>query len=213
MDGGCVRPVGEVPLPLRISFSTCRMKFKAPPAGENMIVNRGQPNIPKQHVRSGFPADRGHNQKGVLGTVVTMHTPSEGADKNPLCGRHVTTEHGVLRATRLMLTILSNGTSISIFPIQKRRAPSVVMSTERTRLYQNQATNIKLTTLTATTVPWAPMGTAAIKRSTKMVSNRTNRALNASEYGADWKFMQTLPSSVTYVSVCAINNGSSSGSI
>mmetsp|Transcript_10057 Transcript_10057/g.15446 ORF Transcript_10057/g.15446 Transcript_10057/m.15446 type:complete len:174 (+) Transcript_10057:268-789(+) len=173
------------------------MKFKAPPAGEKMIVKRGHPNIPKQHVRSGFPADRGHNQKGVLGTVVTMQTPSVGADKNPLCGRHVTTEHGIFRDTRLMLTILSKGTSMSILPIQNLRAPSVVMSTERTKLYQNQATKIKLTTLTATTVPWAPIGTAAIKRSTKIVSSNTNRTLKAREYGAGWKLMQTLPSSVT----------------
>jgi len=68
---------------LRISFSTSRIKFMLPPVGENMTVSLGHAKIPKQHDRSGLPADRGHNQNGVLGTVVTMVTPSFGSDKNP----------------------------------------------------------------------------------------------------------------------------------
>ena len=59
------------------------MKLRPPPAGENTTVKRGHENAPKQHVRSGFPADLGHNQNGVVGTVVTIATPSLGLLKNP----------------------------------------------------------------------------------------------------------------------------------
>jgi hypothetical protein len=50
-------------------------------------------------------------------------------------------------------TILSKGTSTSMLPIQKRKFPSEVTSTERMKLYQNQATAKRLATDTATTVP------------------------------------------------------------
>lgn len=66
-----------------ISFSTSRIKFRLPPVGENMTVSLGHAKMPKQQDRSGFPADLGHNQNGVLGTVVTMATPSVGSDKKP----------------------------------------------------------------------------------------------------------------------------------
>jgi hypothetical protein len=66
-----------------ISVSTVRIKLDPPVEGEKTTVNRGQEKAPKQHVRSGFPADRGHSQNGVLGTVVTMATPSVGVLKNP----------------------------------------------------------------------------------------------------------------------------------
>ena len=76
----CIFPLEK----LRISFSTSLIKFKLPPVGENMMVSLGHAKAPKQQDRSGFPADRGHSQKGVLGTVVTIATPSVGSDKNPL---------------------------------------------------------------------------------------------------------------------------------
>lgn len=60
-----------------------------------------------------------------------------------------------------------------------------------------------------TTVPWAPMGTAAIRMATKIASKRKNRSLNAKAKGADVKLSNTDPSSVTYVNVCAIRSGSS----
>ena len=164
---------------LRISFSTSRIKWRPPPAGEKTTVSLGHANIPKQHVLSGFPADRGHSQKGVDGTVVTMHTPSVGLLMSPRCGRHVTTEHGVCIDTRRIDTILSNGTSISMLPIQNRNPPSAVMSTVRTTLYQNQATNNRFNTDTATTVACAPIGTAATKSNTKIISNNIKRSLNA----------------------------------
>lgn len=85
--------------------------------------------------------------------------------------------HGDVLATRLMDTILSNGTSISMFPIQKRRAPSSVTSTDLTKLYQNHANTSKLATETATTVPCAPIGTAATRRRTNIISSITNRSL------------------------------------
>lgn len=180
IDGGWVL-APWLPVLLLISFSTCRMKFSPPPAGENTIVSRGHWRIPKQQTRSGFPADRGHIQKGVDGTVVTMQTPSVGSDKKPRCGRQETTEHGVSRATRRSEMILSKGTSISMFPIQKRNALSVVISTDRTKLYQNQATSKRLTSDTATTVPCAPIGTAATIKTTKITSKRMNRILNPAD--------------------------------
>ena len=165
---------------LRISFSTSRIKFRLPPVGENITVKRGQARIPKQHDRSGFLADLGHNQNGVLGTVVTMATPSVGSDKNPLYGyaETIILVQGEVDVIRLIETILSNGTSISIFPIQKRNAPSSVTSTDLTKLYQNQANTSRLATDTATTVPCAPIGTAATRSRTKMISSKMNRSLN-----------------------------------
>lgn len=80
-------------------------------------------------------------------------------------------------ATRRIETILSKGTSISIFPIQNRNAPSSVTSTDLTRLYQNHAKTARLPTDTATTVPWAPMGTAATRRRTKIISRMMNLSL------------------------------------
>lgn len=147
------RLAGFVPVKFLISFSTSRMKFNDPPAGEKTTVSLGHEHLPQQHVRSGLPADRGHNQKGVEGTVVTMHTPSVGCERNPRCGLKEMTVQGFVNATLLMDTILSKGTSISMFPIQKRRPPSLVMSTLRTRLYQNQATPNKFPIDTVTTVP------------------------------------------------------------
>jgi hypothetical protein len=67
-----------------ISFSTSRMNGILPPAGENTTVNLGH-DI-KQQVRSGFPADRGHNQNNVDGTVVAIATPSLGVERNPRYG-------------------------------------------------------------------------------------------------------------------------------
>lgn len=65
-----------------------------PPPGEKTTVSRGQDK--PQHCRSGFPADLGHSQKGVEGTVVTIATPSMGCAKNPLYGCAVTImEHGI----------------------------------------------------------------------------------------------------------------------
>ena len=180
IDGGWVL-APRLPVLLLISFSTCRMKLSPPPAGENTIVSLGHWSIPKQQTRSGFPADRGHIQKGVDGTVVTMQTPSVGCDKKPRCGRHDTTEQGVSSATRRSEMILSKGTSISMFPIQKRSALSVVISTDRTKLYQNQATSKRLTSDTATTVPCAPIGTAATIKTTKITSKRMNRILKPVE--------------------------------
>ena len=59
------------------------MKFWAPPVGEKITVSLGHISDPKQKDRSGFPADLGHSQNGVLGTVVTIATPSLGSLKNP----------------------------------------------------------------------------------------------------------------------------------
>jgi len=173
----CIRDPFEK---LRISFSVSRIKLRLPPVGENMTVNRGQAKIPKQHDRSGFPADLGQSQKGVLGTVVTIATPSVGSDRKPLYGYADTIMlvQGDVEDTRRMETILSNGTSISMFPIQNRSAPSSVTSTDLTKLYQNQANTSKLATDTATTVPWAPIGTAATNRRTKIISSMIKRSLN-----------------------------------
>ena len=74
----------ELPLEkFLISFSTSVTNECPPPDGENTIVNFGHISSPKKNDRSGFPAERGHNQKGVLGTVVTIATPSMGSLKNP----------------------------------------------------------------------------------------------------------------------------------
>ena len=67
-----------------ISFSTSRMNGILPPAGENTTVNLGHDM--EQQVRSGRPADRGHNQNNVDGTVVAIATPSLGVDRNPRYG-------------------------------------------------------------------------------------------------------------------------------
>jgi hypothetical protein len=151
---------GRVPTlaKFRISLSTSRMNDKLPPAGENTTVKRGQER--KQQVRSGLPADRGHSQNKVEGTVVTIATPSLGVARKPRYGCDVTMKQlqGTLVDTRRIETILSNGTSTSILPIQKRSVPSVVTSTERTKLYQNQANTRRLNRQTPTTVPCAPMG-------------------------------------------------------
>ena len=94
------------------------------------MVNLGHIIRPKKKDRSGFPADRGHSQKGVLGTVVTIATPSIGLLKKPRYGMMEGKQlHGVVLVAILRIdTTLSNGTSISIFPIQKRRFPSDVTS-------------------------------------------------------------------------------------
>lgn len=74
----------EVPLAkFLISVSTSVTKEWPPPEGENTIVSLGHIMRPKKKDRSGFPADRGHSQKGVLGTVVMMETPSTGLLKKP----------------------------------------------------------------------------------------------------------------------------------
>mmetsp|Transcript_6759 Transcript_6759/g.8390 ORF Transcript_6759/g.8390 Transcript_6759/m.8390 type:complete len:132 (-) Transcript_6759:335-730(-) len=131
------------------------MKFKPPPAGENTITSLGHPIAPKQHLRSGLSADRGHAQNGFEARDVIMATPSIGFDKKPLCGRSGidTIEHGEDMAMRRMLTILSNGTSISTLPIQNLSPPSDVISTHRTELYQNQATADIFAIDTVSTVP------------------------------------------------------------
>ena len=129
-----------------------------------------------------MPADRGHNQKGVDGTVVTMATPSVGVLRKPRYGWEVTkTLHGMEVETLRMLTILSNGTSTSMLPIQKRRVPSAVTSTDRTKLYQNHANKTRLAMEMATTVLCAPMGTAAIMSTTKIVSRTMNWILKPTE--------------------------------
>lgn len=151
------------------------MKARLPPAGEKTTVNRGQASIPKQQLRSGFPADRGHSQKGVDGTVVTIATPSVGVLRKPRYGCVVTNMlHGMLVAMRRMLTILSKGTSISILPIQKRKLPSEVTSTDLTRLYQNHASNARFAIETATVVACAPMGAATIISRMNIDSNSMN---------------------------------------
>jgi hypothetical protein len=66
-----------------ISLSTSLIKFCPPPIGENTTVSFGQYKKPKQNTLSGFPDDLGHNQNGVLGTVVTTATPSVESPKNP----------------------------------------------------------------------------------------------------------------------------------
>jgi hypothetical protein len=76
---GCRVPMEK----FRISFSTSRTKCVLPPVGENTIVNFGHIKTPKQKDLSGFPADLGHNQKGVLDTVVTIATPSFGLLRKP----------------------------------------------------------------------------------------------------------------------------------
>lgn len=165
------------PEKFRISFSTSRIKSRDPPAGEKTTVNLGHAHIPQQHVRSGLPADRGQSQKGVDGTVVIMHTPSVGCERNPRCGFREMTVQGLLRATLRMEIILSKGTSISILPIQNRKPPSAVMSTLLTKLYQYQPTPKRFPIDTETTVPCAPIGTAMTRSSTKMASNIMKRSL------------------------------------
>jgi len=66
-----------------ISFSTFVTNVWPPPEGEKTIVSLGHIMSPKKNDRSGFPADLGHNQNGVLGTVVTIATPSTGLLRNP----------------------------------------------------------------------------------------------------------------------------------
>ena len=66
-----------------ISVSTSWIKVVAPQDGENTSVSFGQEKRPKQKDLSGFPADLGHNQNGVLGKDVTTATPSAGLLKNP----------------------------------------------------------------------------------------------------------------------------------
>ena len=80
---------------------------------------------------------------------------------------------------RFILMILSNGTSSSIFPIQKLSPPSLVTSTDRTELYQNHATIAILHTEMETTVACALIGTAATSKNINIVSNRKKRTLNA----------------------------------
>jgi hypothetical protein len=91
----------------------------------------------------------------VLGTVVTTATPSLGSLKNPRYGiKDAKQLQGAVVVAILRIeTILSKGTSTSMLPIQKRKFPSEVTSTERMKLYQNQATAKRLATDTATTVP------------------------------------------------------------
>mmetsp|Transcript_19328 Transcript_19328/g.54760 ORF Transcript_19328/g.54760 Transcript_19328/m.54760 type:complete len:167 (+) Transcript_19328:362-862(+) len=165
------------------------MKLALPQVGENTTVSFGHITTPKQNDLSGLPADLGHSQKGVLGTVVTIATPSSGLLRKPrsveMRGQKL--QNPELPDTRRNDTILSNGTSTSMFPIQKRSVPSLVTSTDRTRLYQNHATSIKFATVIATTVPCAPMGTAAITSSANMASKKMNLALNENENGDDWK--------------------------
>jgi hypothetical protein len=169
---------------LRISVSTSWMKPELPPEGENTTVSFGHMSTPKQKDRSGLPADLGHNQNGVLGHVVTTPTPSLGLLRNPRYG-HTDAKrlHGAVGVVILrMETTLSKGMSISMLPIQKRRVPSEVTSTDRTLLYQNQATAKRFATETATTVPWAPIGTAHTSSRTKIASNRTNLALKPGDF-------------------------------
>mmetsp|Transcript_13564 Transcript_13564/g.29492 ORF Transcript_13564/g.29492 Transcript_13564/m.29492 type:complete len:219 (+) Transcript_13564:494-1150(+) len=187
------------------------MKFNPPPAGLNTILRRGQRSGPK--LRSGRPAERGHAQNGVDGTLVSMATPSVGFVSSPRCGNNPGLHIPHVPSKRCIPTILSYGTSNSILPIQNRSPPSEVMSTHRTELYQNHATANKLPMEMETTVPCAPMGTAAMRQATKAASKRKNRSLNAKEKGAEVKLRSTDPSSVTYVNVCAMSNGSSGSTI
>jgi hypothetical protein len=154
------------------------MNGTLPPAGEKTTVNRGHDM--KQHVRSGLPAERGHNQNNVDGTVVTIATPSFGVARNPRYGCDVTIKqlHGMAVDTRRIDTILSNGTSTSILPIQNRSVPSAVTSTDRTKLYQNHANTNKLNKQTPTTVPCAPYGIDAIISATQITSRRRHCSLN-----------------------------------
>ena len=66
-----------------------------------------------------------------------------------------------------------------MLPIQNRKPPSEVISTQRTELYQNHATANRLPIDIDTTVPCAPRGTAAISIATKIASKRKKRSLNA----------------------------------
>lgn len=166
----------------RISLSTSRMNAKLPPDGEKTTVKRGQER--KQQVRSGLPADLGHSQKRVEGTVVTMATPSLGVARKPRYGCDVTMKqlHGTLVDTRRIETILSNGTSTSILPIQNRNVPSEVTSTERTKLYQNQAKTNKLNKHTPTTVPCAPIGIDTTISTMQINSTKRHCILKPSKY-------------------------------
>lgn len=129
--------------------------------------------------RSGRPALRGHAQKGVLGTLVIIATPSVGLVSNPRWGKNVGLHIPHVPCNRCKPTILSYGTSISTFPIQNRNPPSDVMSTHRTELYQNHATATRFPMEIDTTVPCAPIGTAAISDATNIASRMKNRTLNA----------------------------------
>ena len=145
--------------------------------GLKTTMSLGQVNGPSR--RSGLPADRGHIQNGVEGTLVTMATPSVGEVRYPRCGRRFGAIREHSPEILLIDIILSNGTSTSKFPIQKRRPPSTVTSTDRTLLYQNQAITPRLPREIPSTTPCAPMGTAAIRIATKIASRMTNRILKA----------------------------------
>ena len=149
---------------LCISFSTSLIKFNPPPAGLKTIFNLGQRNGPND--LSGLPALRGHAQNGVDATDVNIATPSVGLVNNPRWGNNDAEHIPQVPLNRCIPTILSYGTSISILPIQNRNPPSDVMSTHRTELYQNHATANKLPIDIETTVPCAPIGTAAISIAT-----------------------------------------------
>mmetsp|Transcript_22630 Transcript_22630/g.28555 ORF Transcript_22630/g.28555 Transcript_22630/m.28555 type:complete len:101 (+) Transcript_22630:374-676(+) len=86
---------------------------------------------------------------------------------------------------RRISTILSNGTSTSTLPIQNRSAPSAVTSTERTELYQNQATARRFPIETTRMVPCAPIGARKIKPTTNRLSSSRKRNLKANENGAE----------------------------
>mmetsp|Transcript_16154 Transcript_16154/g.26911 ORF Transcript_16154/g.26911 Transcript_16154/m.26911 type:complete len:316 (+) Transcript_16154:32-979(+) len=194
------------PSPL-ISASTSRMKLSAPPVGLNTTRNLGHVSGPS--LLSGLPALRGHINSGILGTVVTIATPSSGHVMYPRWGNKPgeTNEHS-LDSLRIS-TILVNGTSTSKLPIQNRNAPSLRMSTDRTELYQNHATTNRLVRDMVTAVPCAPRGTAATTTKMKMASRMTKRSLKENENGDDAKLRFTLPSSVTYVKLWAMRRGSS----
>jgi hypothetical protein len=182
-DGGWIFPpfptLAPPPFSLLccISFSTSLMKFNPPPAGLKTILRRGQRNGPR--LRSGRPALRGHAQKGVDGTLVNIATPSVGLVNNPRWGNNEKLHIPHCPDKRCIPTILSYGTSSSMLPIQNRKPPSEVISTQRTELYQNHATANRLPIDIDTTVPCAPRGTAAISIATKIASKRKKRSLNA----------------------------------
>ena len=159
------------------------MKLSAPPVGLNTTRSRGHVSGPS--LRSGLPALRGHMNSGILGTVVTIATPSSGHVMYPRCGSRPgdTSEHSLDRRRRSV--ILANGTSTSRLPIQNRSDPSLRMSTDRTELYQNHATTNRLVREMVTAVPCAPNGTARMTTRMKMTSRMMNRSLKA-EYAAYW---------------------------
>ena len=122
-------------------------------------------------------------KNGVLGTDVIIATPSDGVLKYPRCGNNPGEKMAIPPDIFRNSTILSNGTSTSMFPIQKRSVASVVNSTLRTELYQNHATRSRLEMAMVRIRLWVPTcGNLYSKINMKSISLRTNRTLNAFQF-------------------------------